>query len=126
MADLNKIDTGLFEKVKDVLDEPEKMSTRTGMQLIVEMTFAMIKNQNELIEHVKTQNGRVKKNEDKIATLQDNSLLMIIKKNPTKSFLVMLGVFALNSMVNWAGLRRPLLAAFFRLFGLDVPEELIP
>lgn len=126
MADLNKLDTGVLERVTQILDNESAMSTRTGIILTMEMMSGIYKSQNEIIEHVAKQNGRIGKNEEQIDKLKMNNILMWMQANKRNSVLIFVGIFVVNSMINWAGIRRPILSAIFKHMGLDVPIESIP
>ena len=126
MAELNKLDTNVLERVSQILDNDSAMTTRTGIILTMEMMSGMYKSQNEMIEHVQKQNGRIGKSEADIEKLKENNILMWMRGNKKSSIFIIIAVLVLNSMINWAGLRRPILHALFNHLGIDVPIESIP
>lgn len=126
MADLNKLNSSLFDEISDLLEQPKSMSTKTAMTVQMKLLAAVWQSQNELIDHVREQNGRVKKNEKDIGDLKQNNIMMWVKANRGKAFFVFVGIFAVNSIINWQGIRKPLIHAALHALGLDVPIELIP
>ena len=127
MADtLNKLDPALIERVGKIIEDNTSMSTRTGMQLMIEMMMNVYKSQNEIIEHVRTQNGRVATAEVEIKELKRTSVSRWIKENPKTTFLIFSGIFVVNSMINWQGIRRPILKTILGYVGIDVPLESLP
>jgi hypothetical protein len=126
MAELNKLDTNVLDRVSQILDNDSAMTTRTGIILTMEMMSGMYKSQNEMIEHVQKQNGRIGKGEAEIEKLKENNILMWMRGNKKSSIFIIIAVLVINSMINWAGLRRPILHALFNNLGIDVPIESIP
>ena len=126
MAELNKLDTNVLDRVSQILDNDSAMTTRTGIILTMEMMSGMYKSQNEMIEHVQKQNGRIGKGEAEIEKLKENNILMWMRGNKKSSIFIVIAVLVINSMINWAGLRRPILHALFNNLGIDVPIESIP
>lgn len=123
---LNEINSSLIRKVGDILDDTNSISTRDGMKLQLEMTFELIKSHNEVIQQLRIQNGRVGRAETDIAELKQKNIILWITARPKTSLLIFAGVFILNSMINWAGVRRPLLYALLKHLGIDIPLDSIP
>lgn len=123
---LNEINASLIRKVGDILDDTNSISTRDGMKLQLEMTFELIKSHNEVIQQLRIQNGRVGRAEDDIADLKKRNIVLWITARPKTSLLIFAGVFIINSMINWAGVRRPLLYALLKHLGIDIPLDSIP
>lgn len=126
MADLNKLDSSLIDEISDILEKPKSMTTQAAMRIQLKLMSQIWQSQNELIDHIRVQNGRIGKNENAVAELKKKNIITWISENKTKALGVFIGIFALNSVVNWAGIRRPLLQAVGRLFGVEIPLELIP
>ena len=123
---LNELDASILERVGELLSDEKAMTTRTGITLLVEMMSAVYKSQNEIITHVKVQNGRIGKSEKEIEKLKENNILFWIKSNKKASVLIFISIFVFNSMINWSGIRRPVLHALLKHLGIDVPVESIP
>ena len=122
---LNRIDSSLLQEVGESL-EADKLTTKTGMGLMVRMMLSMCQSNNSIMDYIDEQNGRVAKNELAIAHLQKKNIIQWITENKAKAALVFVGIFALNASINWQGIRQPLIKAVLHSFGVDVPLEVIP
>ena len=62
-----------------------------------------------------------------ISNLKKHDLLQRMKDNPKLSFAIIVLLLLVNGMVNWAGIRRPLLQSIiYQLFGVLLPIDSIP
>lgn len=116
---LNKLSEEMLSQVDKFLDDEKSIPTRTGLQLSVGMTAELYKSHNLLIEKINEQNGRV-------SNLEKNSILLWAKANPKTSIFIAVAVFVVQSSINWAGLRKPLLHSIAKMAGFDVPLDSIP
>lgn len=62
-----------------------------------------------------------------IRALKKHDVIQWVSDNPKTAGLIVGAMLLLNSIVNWAGIRKPLIhAVFMNLFGLNIPIEAIP
>ena len=92
---LEKLDDTLLDKVSAWIDNPEKMPTRTGLQLQMEMMRGVYEGVNQLIEHVRNQNGRVGKLEGDVKELKKRSIVNWIEGHFKTSVLILFGFIML-------------------------------
>ena len=129
---LNRIDSTLLQEVGESL-EADKLTTKTGMGLMVRMMLSMCQSNNSIMDYIDEQNGRVAKNELAIAQISSNqdelkkkNIINWVGDNKLKSVFIFIGIFAVNASVNWQGIRQPLIKAVLHFFGVDIPLEVIP
>jgi len=129
---LNRIDSSLLEEVGEKLDK-DKLTTKTGLELMVRMMLSMCNSNNSIIDYIDEQNGRVAKNQitiaeiqKDIASLQKKNIIRWVVENKLKSVLIFIGVFVVNASINWQGIRQPLIKAILHTIGIDIPIEVIP
>lgn len=59
--------------------------------------------------------------------LEKNSVLIQAKKHPKAAFITAIGLLVVNSMVNWAGIRKPIIQALIlQTTGILLPLDSIP
>ena len=62
-----------------------------------------------------------------IAVLKKHDILQRMQTNPKLSFAIVILLLLLNGMVNWAGIRRPLLQTIiYQVTGMLLPIDSIP
>ena len=99
MAELNKLDEGVLDKVGAWLDQPEKMTTRMGLQLLVEMMSNVYQGQNDIIEHINKQNGRIGTLESEVKDLKGKSIVNWVEGHFKTSVLIFLGFIVFMDVI---------------------------
>lgn len=62
-----------------------------------------------------------------ISELKKHDLIQRMSENPKLSFAIIFLLLFINGMVNWAGIRKPLLQTFvYQVFGVLLPLDAIP
>jgi hypothetical protein len=64
---------------------------------------------------------------DDLNTLKKHDAIGLASKNPKTAWLLFVGVFAVNSMINWSGIRKPILQAIIHFItGVMIPLDALP
>jgi hypothetical protein len=121
---LKHVDTALIDEVGRVVQEFGDGSPVEEMNL--RLLSSIYTSQNAIIDRLEIQNGRIEKGEGAIALLEKRNIVSWVLNNKGLAFLTVMVVFAANSMINWQGIRRPLIQALLRTFGIDFDLEAIP
>lgn len=61
-----------------------------------------------------------------VDTLDRTSIVLWARRNPRAAWFAGVGVFALNSMINWSGVRKPVIHSILKAVGIDIPLAEIP
>jgi len=87
----------------------------------------MLRSMRYLLLEVPVTRGYIKKFDGEIRNLENNNILIQAKSHPKTAAIVTLSFLALNSLVNWQGIRRPILQAAIHLFtGVMIPLDALP
>ena len=82
MADrLTKLDSKILDTVMDMVENPKGIKTREALQLTLQMMVGVYMSQNEVIDKVETQNGRVGK-------LEGENIVRWVKSNKKAALII--------------------------------------
>jgi hypothetical protein len=91
---LDTLDEGIIETVDKLLEDTDKIPTKTALSLNLAMTSRSYKAINQLIARVEVTNGQVGTIKADIAELQKKNIINWMGKNP-KSFIMVFVAFIL-------------------------------
>jgi len=87
----------------------------------------MLRVMRYLLQDVPNTRAKIEQVEKDVKELERNSILMIAKRSPRNAAMVVLAIFVANSLVNWQGIRRPILQALIHATtGMLVPIDVLP
>ena len=87
----------------------------------------MLKSMRYLLEEVPITRGNIFKLSADVAILEKNNIVLQAKKHPKIAAMLMVGLLAANSMINWAGIRRPIMQGIIHITtGILVPLDALP
>lgn len=107
-----------------LLEEIDAELTKRG---ISQRDKLMLKSMRYLLEEVPVTRRNIGKLTIDVGILEKSNIVLQAKKHPKTAAMLMAGLFAVNSMINWAGIRRPILQGIIYVTtGIVVPLESLP
>jgi len=105
----------------------DEIGSELSKKNITQRDRLLLRGMKYLLEEVPRTRGAVGSLEDDAKLLKKNSILIQAKNHPKTAFLSIAGLLVINSMVNWAGIRKPILQAIIlQVFGVLLPLDSIP
>ena len=87
----------------------------------------LLRSMRYILEEIPDTRRNIQTMKGDIVELQKNSIVIQAKRNPKTAVFVFLAVFVFNSMVNWAGVRKPILQGIiYSTTGILVPLDALP
>jgi hypothetical protein len=87
----------------------------------------LLRSMQYILQEIPETRSKIHTMQGEIATLEKSSLVVQAKKNPKTAFVFAILLFTLNSMVNWQGIRRPILqGVIYSTTGILIPLDALP
>lgn len=105
----------------------EEIDTELIKKNITQRDRLMLKSMRYILEEVPITRANISKLNGEVAILEKNNIVLQAKKHPKGAALFMIGLLTVNSMINWAGIRRPILQGIIHVTtGIVVPLDSLP